>query len=261
MRVHALQPDPVWEDHGASRVRIQQLLEAVRPNPGDIVVLPELSEVGFTLNSAIAARDDSLGWGSGLARNYQIWLQLGVARRESSGGVSNTATIFDPGGNEVGVYRKVFLFSPSGEDKAYEAGRGPVVVDCDGIRIAPMICYDLRFPELWRRATLMGAELFTIGACWPTVRQHHWHAMLRARAIENQAWVAASNRTGKELKSDCFGGSCIVDHDGATRAHEGSCVGCASTELDIEAARAWRKKLAVLSDIRGEFLGASSPTN
>lgn len=255
MRAHALQPDPVWEDHDASRAGIEQLISQVRPNRGDLLVLPELCEVGFTMNSPLAAREDSLSWGSNLARTHEVWFQMGVARAIEGGKIANTATIFDPKGREIGAYRKTFLFSPGGEHRAYQAGDGPIVVDCGGIRVSPMVCYDLRFPELWRRATRMGAELFTIGACWPTVRQHHWHALLRARAIENQAWVIASNRVGKESTSECCGGSCIIDHDGATRAHEGSCVGCATSDLEIDSARAWRSKLPVLSDMRPGMLG------
>ncbi len=254
MRVHALQVDSQWENHDASRARVEALLATAAPQPGDLVVGSELIETGFTMRADHAASRNSTEWVLQLAERYRVWLQFGIARRTSAG-IANAALIASPEGREVAAYSKVFLFTPSGEDTHYCAGEGPVVVDVGGIKIAPMVCYDLRYPELWRRAALLGAEVFTLGACWPSRRKQHWEALVRARAIENQAWVIAANRCGDEPAGSCIGNSCVIDCDGATRAECGSCEGVASCELDIAAIREWRDKFPALRDSRGALLG------
>lgn len=255
MRFHAIQTDPHWENPPANRADIEIALERCAPAAGDFVILPELCETGFTMNSDLAARDDSVEWWSTLARTRNIFVQCGIACRNSGGAIFNTATIFAPDGSQIGQYRKVFLFSPSGEDRSYCPGEGAVVIDCAGIRVAPMICYDLRFPELWRHALLGGAEVFTMSACWPTLRLHQKHAMLASRAIENQAWVVACNRTGDEPTAQYSGGSTIVDFSGATKAMCGSDASFISHEIDLAEARALRGKFKVISDIQRKFLG------
>ncbi|MSR44872.1 MAG: hypothetical protein EXS15_05900 [Phycisphaerales bacterium] len=256
MRFHAIQTSPVWEDPTPNRLEIEEALRRCSPLQGGFVVLPELCETGFTMRSDLAAQTDSVQWGSRVAREHGIWLQCGLARRQSNGRVANTATIFSPAGDEIGQYCKTFLFTPSGEDRTYCAGDGPRVFDCGGVRIAPMICYDLRFPELWRHALLGGAEVFTLGACWPAARLQQKHAMIASRAIENQAWVIAANRTGEEPTTHYCGGSSIVDSTGVTKAICGSGPGSIHHDVDIEALREFRKTFRVISDIQEKFLGS-----
>ncbi len=255
MRFHAVQTNPIWEQPLANRAAIAAAIDALTPARDDFIVLPELCETGFTMNSALAARDDSVAWWSTLAKSRHVWLQCGIARRQSSGAVANTATLFDPSGAEVGHYCKTFLFTPSGEHKAYGAGSAPCVFDCAGIRVAPMICYDLRFPELWRHAALDGAEVFTLQACWPAARLVQKHALIAARAIENQAWVVAANRTGDEPNTTYAGGSTIVDFVGTTHALCADEPGVLTHSIDINALRSFRKSSSALSDIQPRLLG------
>ncbi len=255
MRFHAIQTDPIWEDPLPNRTAIERALDVCAPNEGEFVVLPELCETGFSMRSDLAAHPGSVAWGSRLAKTHRIWLQCGIARVHPDGGIANTATIFDPSGSEVGVYEKTFLFTPGGEHLAYRPGLGAVVIDCAGVRIAPMICYDLRFPELWRLALLAGAEVFTVGACWPMARLAQKHAMIASRAIENQAWIVSANRTGDEPSTRYSGGSTIVDFEGATKALLGSHIGFISQEIDLNELRSYRAKFRVISDIQEKFLG------
>lgn len=255
MRFHAVQTNPIWEQPLANRAAIADALDLLAPQRDDFIVLPELCETGFTMNSTLAAASDSVAWGSQLARTRQIWLQCGIARRHPGGGIANTSTFFDPSGAEVGHYCKTFLFTPTGEHHSYCAGSGPRVFDCDGIRVAPMICYDLRFPELWRHAVLDGAEVFTLQACWPAARLSQKHALITARAIENQAWVVAANRTGNEPTTAYAGGSTIVDFVGATQKLCESEPGVLTHSIDIDALRSFRKTSNSLSDIRPRLLG------
>lgn len=256
MRFHAIQTNPIWEQPLPNRAEIELALQQCSAHEGDFVVLPELCETGFTMRSDIAATADSVQWGSQVAKFHKIWLQCGLARRQPNGGIANTATIFSPDGSEVGHYCKTFLFTPAGEDRSYVAGSGPKVFDCGGVRVAPMICYDLRFPELWRHALLGGAEIFTMSACWPALRLHQKHAMVASRAIENQAWVIATNRTGNEPTTQYSGGSRIVDFVGETKAFCGNDPSFISHEIDFQELRAFREKFKVISDIQRKFLGS-----
>jgi len=255
MRFHALQTNPQWERISENRAAIRAALEARRPARGDLVILPELCETGFTMRADIAAASDSTAWMGQLAKHHGIFLQAGIARKVA-GGTANTATLFAPSGEEIGCYSKVFLFTPGGEHRAYVPGDRPVVIDCGGVRIAPMICYDLRFPELFRHAMLAGAELFTLSACWPAARLHQKRAMLIARAIENQAAIVACNRTGSEPTIVYSGGSVILDHVGtelASVAEEADTM--VSADIDIATLRAYRSSFPFASDIRRALLG------
>jgi len=255
MRFHALQTNPKWEQVSENRSAIRSALDGKRPERGDLVILPELCETGFTMRADIAAAPDSAEWMGQLAKDHGIFLQAGIARKVV-GGIANTATVFAPTGEEIGCYSKVFLFAPGGEHRAYSPGNGPVVIDCGGIRIAPIICYDLRFPELFRHALIAGAEVFSVSSCWPSARLHQKRAMLIARALENQSAIVACNRTGSEPTIVYSGGSVILDHVGNEIAAIGSeSDTMLSADIDIAALRAFRVSFPVASDIRRSLLG------
>jgi len=256
MRVHALQVATVWQDHDATRRLIEARCDNAAFSEGDYVVLGELCETGFSMNTDVVCRADSPAWAAQLARRHRVWLQFGCALRER-GRVSNAAVVFAPDGVIAAVYRKCMLFTPGGEQNAYTAGGDPIIVDTGRMKVAPMICYDLRFPELWRRATLAGAELLAIGACWPARRAHHWGSLLIARAIENQAWVVAANSCGTEPTGPCAGESQIITHDGAVVSVIRSGDGVASADLDLDALRRWRQGFPALRDARRAHLGLS----
>lgn len=249
VKAFAIQADIAWEDKAANRAAFEARVRGESPPPGSLVVLPELCDVGFTMNSARAAEDDSRSWASALARSLGIWLVSGLAVRHERG-VSNCAVVHDPAGREAALYRKAFLFTPAGEREHYVPGSASVTVDCGGIRIAPVICYDLRFPELWRRAALDGAHCFVCIASWPSVRQRHWDTLLVARAVENQAFVIGCNRTGRDPSSEYAGGSMIVNPLGEVLSHAGAGPGTASADIDAPAVSQWRARFPALADAR-----------
>ena len=159
----------------------------------------------------------------------------------------------------AGTYRKVHLFSPGREDRHYRAGESITLVDVqseDGTwRIAPAICYDLRFPELFRLAALAGAEVFTIGACWPAPRAPHRRALAIARAIENQAYVVACNRIGRDPNVDHAGDSFIVAPSGEVIAEAGDAECVLTATLDRDELLRWRDRFPALRDLRRSLLG------
>jgi predicted amidohydrolase len=146
---------------------------------------------------------------SALAESNGVWLLAGIAMRGDRG-YANVAAVFSPVGSLVGTYAKQRLFSVAGEGEHYLAGNTPVVIDIDGVRVSPFICYDLRFPELFRAAAPW-SDLIVVIANWPAARRAHWDALLPARAIENLAYVAGVNRTGIADGIRYNGGSAAYD--------------------------------------------------
>ncbi|MBC23740.1 MAG: carbon-nitrogen hydrolase [Phycisphaerae bacterium] len=253
MRFACIQHDIAWEDKPANQGHIQQMLAESNLERGSFCVLPELADTGFSINTERTCEGDSLGWATAMARSHSMWIQSGHVHGTPSGPVHNCASIVCPDGTVLGSYRKIFPFMT--EAPHYESGARLLLARCNGVHVCPMICYDLRFPELWRLATLAGTEVFTIGASWPARRQSHWRSLLIARAIENQAFVVAANRVGHDPNTNYLGGSMIIDPRGEVihEASDGEAV--LQAELDLADLRRWRRKFPVLEDVRHHLLG------
>jgi predicted amidohydrolase len=256
MRIAVVQYDIVWEDKSANHAIIEQMLHQARLDPGALVILPELGDTGFSFNLPAIVDDATLAWGGELATRMGIWLQVGYARRNDQKKGLNCAAIITPAGDVAGVYEKVHPFSFGRESEHYVGGDRLVVRDCGGVNVCPLICYDLRFPELWRHAALAGAELFSIGASWPDARQEHWRSLLIARAIENQAYVAGVNRIGADPHLSYAGGSIIVSPRGQVIAEAGAEPVVLQADIAPDAVRSWRREFPALRDIHGGLLGA-----
>jgi predicted amidohydrolase len=260
MKVFAVQFDIAWEDKAENHRRIERMLEEAEVAPGTFVLLPELGDTGFSFNIDAIVDDRSLEWARATARGFGVWLQHGYPVPGSTGKGRNRASIVSPDGEVVGSYDKVHPFTYGrGEQHHYDSGsqltlRGVVGLPGEPV-ICPLICYDLRFPELWRLAALAGAEVFTIGASWPNARQAHWRALLIARAIENQAYVIAVNRTGADPYLKYAGGSIIVSPKGEVLAEADDEPSTLDATLNLEALRAWRHDFKALSDAHRDLLG------
>jgi predicted amidohydrolase len=158
--------------------------------------------------------------------------------------------VFSPEGRELARYAKIQTFTIGGETAAYEAGNEPTLFTWAGFAVAPFICYDLRFPEHFRAATRLGAQLITVISSWPVARIEHWVALLRARAIENQAYVAGCNRCGTDPKLTYNGRSLIVSPKGEVLADAGDGEKVIHADVDLTALLAYRKELPFLADMR-----------
>ena len=168
--------------------------------------------------------------------------------------IYNTAYVIDKG-EIVANYRKLHLFSTMREDQFLGSGEESVVVDTSAGRLGIAICYDLRFPELFRKLALAGAEIVCIPAEWPKPRQEHWKTLLRARAIENQLFIVAANCCGVQGKLDFFGLSQLISPLGnvlEVAAEE-------NTELvamfEFAEMVDYRKKIDILNDRRSDIYG------
>ena len=158
--------------------------------------------------------------------------------------------IFSPEGVELARYRKMHSFTYAGESQHYRQGSALSLFEINGFRIAPFICYDLRFPEIFRQATKRGVDLFAVIANWPAAREQHWLTLLKARAIENQAYVAAVNRCGDDPRLHYSGRSLIIDPHGDVLADAKDQKGTISGLLDLEYLHKYRREFPALADMR-----------
>jgi predicted amidohydrolase len=143
------------------------------------------------------------------AREHDAWLVASIAQRSGSGRPRNVAVLAAPDGT-VHRYAKIHPFSYAGEDERYDAGTEFVTVPVDDVRVSLFVCYDLRFAdEFWTLAR--DTDLYVVVANWPEPRREHWRALLRARAIENQAYVLGVNRVGAAKDLNHAGDSAIID--------------------------------------------------
>jgi len=250
--MHAVlcQPESVWEDKEATEAGVRTLLAATPFPPGSLVVLPEMFATGFSMNveaTAEAPGGPTERFLHSLAEEYGCCVLGGlVAWRD--GAPRNQAVAVTPDGTVLTRATKQRPFTPAGEEHSYPGGDGPVIFDWGGFRIAPLICYDLRFPELFRSAAAAGATLFTVLANWPAPRHHHWRTLLAARAIENQAAVLGVNRSGRDPAHRYAGGSLALDAQGLLLAEAGEEKAVVVTELDPGGVAAGRAAFPALRD-------------
>jgi len=168
--------------------------------------------------------------------------------------IYNTAYVIDKG-EIVGSYRKLHLFSTMREDQFLGSGESSLVVDTSVGKLGIAICYDLRFPELFRKLALDGAEIICLPAEWPKPRQEHWKTLLRARAIENQLFVIASNCCGIQGKLDFFGLSQLISPLGNILDIAGEKDTELIAKFDFAEMVDYRKKIDILNDRRSDIYG------
>jgi predicted amidohydrolase len=255
MQVLACQFDIAWEDEAANYARVRALVDAADPQPGSLLVLPEMFATGFSMHvDSIAETVDgpTQAFLSALAAEHRCYVVAGVVTRHPDGRGRNEAVVIDPTGREIARYCKLHPFTLGGESLAFVAGNEIVVLPIGPLLVAPTICYDLRFPETYRRIAQRGAQLVLVIASWPIARVSHWRALLVARAIENQAYVVGVNRIGRDPHLAYNGQSLIVDPGGRILADAEDGERVISAELELEPLLAYRRDLPFLADIRAE---------
>lgn len=253
MRVACCQFDIAWEDKPANYARVRQFVRDANLARGTLLLLPEMFATGFSMNASnIAERPDgeTARIVAALAREFGLYVVAGVVLSDAGEQPRNEAMVFDPAGALLCRYAKVHRFSFAGEHEHYAAGAAPTSFAVDGVRVQPTVCYDLRFPELFRTPAVRGAELICVIANWPAARDAHWMALLQARAIENQAYVAGVNRCGRDPNVEYSGRSQIASPRGEVLADAGGDERIIQAELDLERLREYRRKFPALNDVR-----------
>lgn len=250
MRASLVQLDIAWEDKLANFARVRDLLKAKPPRTGSLVVLPEMFATGFSFDVNVtkqAQPPEGEEFLAGLAREHQCCVIGGVVTMGGDGAIRNESVAFGPGGL-LARFAKLHPFRR--EQEVHTPGNDVVTFHWAGFDIAPLVCYDLRFPEPFRTAARNGASLMIVIANWPVARIDHWVALLRARAIENQAYVIGVNRCGRDPELIYTGRSLVVDPHGAVLvdAEDGEKV--VEAELDPVVVTKWREDFPALRDAR-----------
>jgi predicted amidohydrolase len=173
--------------------------------------------------------------------------------------VGNTAVLFDKQGELLARYSKVHLFRLMDEDRYLTAGADLALAPSPWGPLGLAICYDLRFPEMFRRYALGGARILLLPSEWPHPRLAHWQTLLRARAIENQTFVVACNRVGLAKGTEFFGHSCVIDPWGETIIEGGESEMLLSTHIDTRRVDAVRAEIPILDDRRPDLYGDNLP--
>lgn len=237
------------------------IAEAARRG-SDLVCFPEMWTTGFNWadNERLAAEHEKVIDRIGeLARCYGIWISGSTLALNEEGRVSNTSILFNAQGERAGTYRKTHLFSLLHEDAHMAPGNVLGVVDTPWGRMGLSICYDIRFPELFRTYALKGVKAVLSPIAFPYPRLEHWKILVRARAIENQMFVIGVNQVGSEDwgpdgSVTYFGTSVIVDPWGKTIVEAGETDEMLLTAtIDLDLADEIRGKMKVLADRRPDL--------
>lgn len=219
MKVAAIQHDIVWQDAPATHALVRPLIDEAAHAGARLVVLTEMFATGFSMEPDLVAEEEGGPTEQFLveeARRLDVHLLASIAQRGKDGRYRNNAVLAGPDGR-VARYAKIHPFSYAREHEHYTAGETFLTVDVDGVRTSLFVCYDLRFAdEFWALAP--HTDLYVVVANWPESRREHWRALLRARAIENQAYVVATNRVGEADRLTYTGDSAIIDPMGVTLA-------------------------------------------
>ena len=252
MKVAGLQTDIAWLDPEENFQRVRQLAETAVSHGARLLVLPEMFATGFSMNVELLA-----GWAGKiegflqvLAYDLQVFVVGGVAdaavgRVDRPG--RNWALAFDPDGAVVARYQKIHPFSYGEESRHYHGGQALSGFEADGVYIVPYICYDLRFPEVFRAAASQ-ADLILVIASWPAARRHAWKSLLVARAIENQCFVLGVNRVGEGGGLMYQGDSVLLDPLGIERSQPLVGPGLVEGEVNGPEVQAVRERFPFLAD-------------
>lgn len=243
LRVSLVQQPLVWHDPQANRAHFEALLLPLARRT-DLVVLPETFTTGFSMEVerlAESAAGLSSQWLARLATRLDAAVTGSIIARDGEH-YYNRLLWAAPSG-ELRVYDKRHLFRLGREHQHFTAGRAAWSIFWRGFNICPLVCYDLRFPVFSRRRAQLDYDLLLYVANWPAARASAWQQLLRARAIENQAYVVGVNRVGVDGQGVAYAGdSAAIDFLGEPLAQLGAAALVMTVSLDAAALQAFRNK-------------------
>ncbi len=252
MRVAVVQHDITWEDKEANFDRLGPQIAGVAATGARLVLLSETYSTGFSMDTAATGEAEggpSETFLAEQATTHGLWVGGSFPVTPAGGGAPfNTFVLAGPDGTRH-RYRKIHPFTYGGEAEAYAAGSQLVTVTVEGIRFSLFVCYDLRFADEWWQLA-RASDAYLVVANWPASRRVHWQTLLRARAIENQAYVIGANRVGSGGGLDYAGDSMIVDPLGEILASAAGVEATIVAEISAEHVAAVRDKFRFLQDRR-----------
>ncbi len=250
MKIGLVQYNPVWESKEKNKKKITELIKGDMEE-ASLLIFPEMTLTGFTMQPSKFGEsliEDSFEFFSNIARENKFFIAAGLIEKESKH-YFNSLIILNPEGKVISNYRKVHPFSYSTEDKNYKRGEKTIISEINGYKVGLSICYDLRFPELYRFYAKERVDLIIVIANWPDTRIEHWNTLLKARAIENQCYVAGVNRVGNDPKLHYTGCSSVYDPMGKKIISLKNEEKISFAEIKKEKVEETRKKLPFLEDI------------
>jgi omega-amidase len=257
LKITCLQMDIAFGNPNENYQNAERLIEeAMKENP-DIIVFPELWTTGYDLTRLDTIADkgavNTIDFFKKAAKKYQVHFVGGSVANHSEQGVKNTLLIINNKGQLVHSYSKLHLFKLMDEHLYLEAGEEKGLFELDNRLFSGVICYDIRFPEWIRAHTSKGAEALFVVAEWPAPRLSHWRSLLIARAIENQCFVIACNRSGHDPNNEFAGHSMIIDPWGEVIAEAGATEELLSAIIELNLVKDIRKQIPIFEDRRPEL--------
>jgi predicted amidohydrolase len=256
MKIAAAQMDIVWHDPPANHAKARILAARAKQAGAELLILPEMFATGFSMDTAMTPEPLDGTTPSllrSLAREHQMSVVGGFVLARDQGKPQNVSLAVDRHGRDLALYAKIHQIGLLGEDITYEPGDWPVpfaLADCSAVCF---VCYDLRFPELFR-LVVEQCELIIIIASWPAVRQAHWELFLPARAVENQCFVVGVNRIGRGGDLAFVGGSAVIDPLGKVLACAGEKETLLIADMDPSMVAEVRSKMPFLRDRKTHLL-------
>lgn len=254
--VSLAQIDVAWGNPEANLAITEKLTEEAHRRGSDLILFPELWTTAYDLpraqSYASTGDGDAFGQLAQLARRYDIHITGSVLKREGDK-IYNCAPLFSPQGELLGDYDKIHLFNLMQEEQYLSPGQRTPVFELPWGLCALAICYDLRFPELFRKYAVAGARMVFLPAEWPFPRLEHWRVLLKARAIENQCYIVACNRVGQGGDAQFFGHSTVVDPSGRCVVEAGEAEALLTVSLDMGLVEEARRTLTVFADRRPDI--------
>ncbi len=251
MKIALVQYSPVWESKEENLTKIKGLLSELN-NETSLIIFPELTLTGFTMNAQQNSEEiDGIGmrFFMDLSASMKKDIICGIIEKEDSK-FYNSLFHFDSKGLIKAVYRKIHPFTLAEEDKNYSSSKEKVISKFDNYKIGLSICYDLRFPELYRSYAKEKVELMINIANWPIKRIDHWKTLLKSRAIENQCFMVGVNRVGTDPYQVYNGCSAVFDPMGEEVVLVENEEKIIYANIDFDYVKEVRQKLGFLNDIK-----------
>lgn len=263
MKVLTVQMQSVLGDKDANFAKIEKLLTGKEDYCPDLIILPELFATGWfcDIYAQVAEEPENsktIKFLSDIAKNFKSNVIGGsFVRKDENGEIKNTCPVFDRNGNLIATYDKMHLYSYLGDTENLNSVRGekPVIAQTDVGKIGLTICYDIRFPEIYRCYAYGGADLLVNVAAWPKSRKLHWETLSRARAIENQSFMIAVSQTG-EIQNGIYnlGHSAVLSPLGETIAALNDEEAVLTAEIDFDEMKKLRSNVKTLSDKHEKYV-------
>ncbi len=255
VRVAAIQHDIVWADREANFAHVAPMIAAAAGSGARIALLTETFSTGFVIDRAIGEPEGgpSSQFIVEQAAANGLWVggtcpEIPLDAASDDQRPFNSFVLASPDG-VVHRYRKIHPFTYGGEDKHFRAGAELITVEIEGLRVSPLVCYDLRFAdEFWQLATQ--TDVFLVPANWPESRRMHWQILLQARAVENQAYVVGCNRVGEGGGLAYCGDSRIIDPLGELLATASRSESILLADISAETVASTRERFQFLRDRR-----------